>query len=351
MKYRLHRIGSDPEFIFGRLTDYSFQLVGADTIMGGNKSKTTASFIGTDNHPSTAELRPGASHNIKLHLYDVAVAIDAIDRYLKKRPGLTDVAMYAVPFLEGKTMGGHLHGSFFMDCPTTVLLNGLNIWWHCGTFRRLDENRPQGSLSSENQIKIREKINKGEVLTAGSWAHAMGYLSQPLEMWLQPWFLRMKRNIHYGAEQGGDVVRAGVSVRPDGVHPTMAYCHWEYRLPSTWLVHPWLAFCYLGLFKLSMLNLGRLQAITYRETPKLDSESDIQQPTDPPPQPPTPKAGNLTNRQLLMARLDEIRTTGPLVISADLKELDFALSQCDMKRDTWFSPNTPIDVEAWRRLL
>ena len=61
----------------------------------------------------------------------------------------------------------------------------------------------------------------------------------------------------YGVPGSIDNMRAGDSARPtrvDPAHKDHAYYHWEYRLPTVWLVHPWMAYLYLALAKRVMTN-------------------------------------------------------------------------------------------------
>src|SRR5512144_3157417 len=112
-KFLLNRVGSDPEFLFVRRADLDFIITPACDILGKDKNKTTSSFIGTDNRPVLAELRPTPSHNLKRHLYDIAYALSVSQKYVdEKRAGHF---LFATPHLHHETLGGHIHISGFID--------------------------------------------------------------------------------------------------------------------------------------------------------------------------------------------------------------------------------------------
>src|SRR5207253_1065765 len=101
----------------------------------------------------------------------------------------------------------------------------------------------------------------GEAISMKVWSQALDTLLLPFEAWIQPWWLRVERNNKYG--NGADNVRMGMATRPNmPLYKDWAFVHYEYRLPSTWLVHPTLAYVYMALVKLCAMNWPLIQALT-----------------------------------------------------------------------------------------
>src|SRR3990167_5365467 len=159
-------IGSDPEFLFATFNEFRAQVIPANTIITVGKPAALNSFIGTDNHAATAEMRPGPAHNIGRHLYDIAYGLHETDKWLASNKRFHNVKIVAQPFVCNEPLGGHIHCSFFVDNPLRDMAN-LELF--------------------------------------GDW---MGYLLFPYECAIQPWWDRTRRNGLYGGVTGrGDKVR------------------------------------------------------------------------------------------------------------------------------------------------
>lgn len=353
-KFLLSRVGSDPEFLFVRRADLDFIITPACDILGKDKAKTTSSFIGTDNRPVLAELRPTPSHNLKRHLYDIAYALDVSQKYVdEKRAGHL---LLATPELHHETLGGHIHISGYIDDPLYLDMQqfGYTIN-HQGAFTEMPGTE-QRHIGQSRMDDWQTRIMDGDPLTPFEWGKVMGYLLEPFENWVQPWTQRELRNMHYGAENGpGDLVRIGPSsgARRDG----LAYVHWEYRLPSTWLVHPYLAASYLALAKFTMINWRRLAPMA-RET---WGDKKKKQKVDPSMLAPQGEgviynykqmraADNESQYKLFQERLSSIMRERAL-ITPDIGNLAFLIRQCEQRREQWFGRTQPVMVEAWRQLL
>ena len=266
----LDRIGSDPEFMTGVYNEFEFQVVPAHKVISTNKQLTLNSFIGTDGHNSIGELRPRPCHNIRQHLYDIATALTIVDEHLKSRKDLKHVKIYASPELGGDTLAGHIHVSFFVDDPLTKevirigRIQGLNGQLVNGYTCGLNAGPPGPALLEWVPILARyaEEAAAERLVTPLVMARSMAFLLEPLEWWLQPWHSRKRRNRNYGT--GLDAVRW----QQDGLNPFTrpklvehAWMHFEYRTPSTWLVHPWMAYTYLALAKITMVNWQLIQTL------------------------------------------------------------------------------------------
>lgn len=348
-KFQLYRMGSDPEALFVKAVDFDWVITPAYDIIGKDKKKTTSSFIGTDSRPVIAEIRPNPARNLKRHLYELAHAVVTIQDYLDSTPKWKGTKMLAYPHLHGENLGGHIHASMFVDDPLYKKLKqrGFTLGVDGNYLASLGGGEAR---NRELEAEIISRMNTNSIVTPQMWGGAMGYLLTPFEKWIQPWVARETRNTHYGLHGGRDTVRLGTSHTPYS-HKN-AYVHWEYRLPSTWLQHPWLAYGYLGLAKLSLLNMTRVFGLyldEYRpKKPKgpVPDMSLLDAPTNFTVVPTgDPAAAGETLRQNL-ARL----SLGARV-SKDLASLGTVLEQCNRRRGEWFSRPTPIDVEAWRKLL
>lgn len=372
---RLRLMGSDPEMVLAVYNEGSYMIVPANDVMGSNKEKTTASFIGTDNHPATAEVRPPPSHHIKQHLAYLAAGLDMVEKYLIADKRFRETILLSSPWECEKPLGGHIHVSFtdpednFIDT-----LRDINLWWNGSNIKKMVENLPAGTVSTEYVDALRNAIHSGSVLGATTVGRTLDWLLAPADMWLQPWHKRRKRYVSYGP--GADTMRPGISHRPKG---TLGYHHWEYRLPSTWLVHPWLAYSYLALAKLVMVNWTLVvDHIKYNyyasklcpdvaesaEMPPLLAEADPQPtlaatlsypgtgqpvsftPPPPPPQPTTPTNNNKYERVLLQ-RIADLKKAGA-VFTNDVRDLLPALEYCSKHRDAWVK-NPEIRIDEWRR--
>lgn len=352
-RFLLNRVGSDPEFLFVRRADLDFIITPACDILGKDKAKTTSSFIGTDNRPVLAELRPTPSHNLKRHLYDIAYALDVSQKYVdEKRAGHL---LFATPVLHHETLGGHIHISGYIDDPIYLALGekGYTVG-HQGQFQEMPGEEQKG-ISQSRLEELSHAIMQQECVTPFEWGKMMGFLMDPFEEWVQPWTQREQRNQHYGAEGGpGDLVRLGTSkgLKREG----LAYVHWEYRLPSTWLVHPYLAAAYLALAKFTMINWKRVvplaKAVVQPKKKKAYIEGGLAAPS---PDglynfKPMKAADNNGQYKLFHERLQAVMQTRPL-ITPDISNLAFLLGQCEQRREQWFGRTQPVMVDEWRKLL
>mgnify|MGYP001575345388 FL=1 len=337
---RLYRIGSDPEFVIGRVQEWTTLVVPASEIISSNRGAALQSFIGTDGHPSTAELRPPPAHNIRRHLMDIAAALDAVDIVLKARqhqyPGLT---MFASPVVGGETQGGHIHVSAFVNHPGAIVAERRNLVYTGTDFTTLSDNRGapgERPLTSSEALALQEYAQlayQDGLFTSNTFSLAMNYLLVPFERWIQPWFARISRNGSYGGE--GQEVRWTAGPRPSMPRfYEWAYYLFEYRTPSTWLTHPWLAYAYLALTKLTILNFeqARELALNRAVIPPLSGRE--------------PK-----NAVWGKEFADRYANTTRFKFTNDIKQLEEAIQICAKERERWFAPNTPIHIDAWRKLL
>lgn len=277
---RLYRLGSDPEFVFVN----QGKVVPAPTFTG---TADLHSFIGVDGHNATAELRPKPWFNVKRALLDLAVGIHYAHQASQDYSPTT--RLVALPVVLNEVLGGHIHASYFAP-------DGANehssVWF----------------------------------------ASVLGKLLIPLEASLQPFELRSQRNMRYGI--GRDVVRPGESSTPKVLPRTIRYwCyrHLEYRMPSSWLHHPILAYLYLGLAKFSLLNPDVVS-----ELPSLDLAS----------------AG--TNRMSAVwcsNALTEAWSRG--VVTPDLRGIPGAWKTASAPTGAavWLNPESTVNVEEWQHLI
>jgi hypothetical protein len=353
-KFHLYRMGSDPEFLFVKPADFDYTITPACSILGKDKAKTAASFIGCDNRPVIAEIRPTPSRNLKRHMYDLAYALHTAQQYVAQKH--MGHELLAIPHLHNETLGGHIHVSGFLADPTWVQI--AKYGW---TIRADSGLVPSPSTASESmQREIVHAINDGRLLTPYTWAQIMNWLLEPFEFWVMPWVQRENRNHHYGGPMSPDVIRLGVSTAPFA-RPDAVYVHWEYRLPSTWLIHPHLAYAYLGLAKLVMLNF-RVVAEMWKVGPKIKKVKHLG--TDPSIEPsplnedggglynfhPIRPAENEQSFRVLTERLRTLREER-LIVTPDIEAVFRLIEACERHRENWFARVQPINVEEWRRLL
>lgn len=267
------RFGSDAEF---GLVDTDTRIVPASHYIRG--ATALNSFVGVDGHNATAEIRPRPSFNIRTHLLDLATAITAVRQQIPSY-----ITMIAPPFHKNTTYGGHIHCSFFI--------------------RRLYK-----------------------VPLIASFALALGYLLRPLEAESQPPDLRAKRNEYYG---GGTDVRTQTSTSVVRCPPEYVYQHLEYRMPSSWLVHPALAFAYLSCAKLCMLNFQWCVAAYDKLCVVSVQKGEV-----------------LRRYQVLLEASDTI-------VTPDTRDLVSALSMIETSAESWFAQSPPgkIHTQAWKKIL
>jgi hypothetical protein len=348
-KFKLHRIGSDPEVLFVREVDDQFVIMPAFEVISRDKKKTTSSFIGTDSRPVLAEIRPTPARNLKRHLHELAYALTTTTEFLQNSHRWRGTSLLAYPHLLGEHVGGHIHVSMWLDDPLYLKLKARELTVGQPHVSVTARHGGEATRSRDLDPEVQHAINNNEVIGPGSWGLIMGYLLEPFEKWIQPWVPRERRNTHYGST-AHDLVRLGTS-KPPFASP-WAYVHWEYRLPSTWLHHPWLAYAYLGLAKLTALNMARVCALATplpKPTPPPDDSND--DPADPPT---TFTVLNVGEPEAFRAQF-EMRyrqlMAGRVCVSRDLFNLERAIENCGARRREWFMIPRPLDIDAWRRLL
>jgi hypothetical protein len=336
-----HRLGSDPEFLF--LKDG--KKAPATEVLQCTKQQGLASFIGCDSHPATAELRPSPARMVNRHLLDIAGGLGAVHKWLS-RFGNETTQCVALPYILQEALGGHIHVSFFFKEPDTSIAMGHNYVWH-GGMQAYDSSRP---LVASSDVRMVEAIQryvyaavKGEAITPRSVCHTLDYLISPFEHWIQEWtsrtlrFLWCKHAQHYNSEAPGNgnnhhyLVRWVLSQRPHkALFKDYRYMHVEYRTPSTWLLHPALAYAYLALAKLTMLNYDMIRPLAYATKPVQVSATE--------------KDPNLF-RNMFTERFDRVKSQ--LRYTSDLLSLPDAIEFCDKKRFTWELTAGRIDFDAW----
>ena len=337
MKLRLYRIGSDPECLFARVKDWKAYIVPANTIITNNRNLGLTTFIGTDGHPATCEFRPRPAHNVGGHMYDLAVAVTTTADHLAQRKGFEDVALLASPWVENEPLGGHIHLSFFLDDPLIKAAQDVNLIYHNGQFVAYNTQMPAVTLTESIRVKLgayAANAAEGKAFTPLSFAKALDHLLVPFECWVQPWHGRIRRNGRYGINN--DVVRMMNHTRPPDLFPNLAYFHTEYRMPSTWLQHPTVTYCYLALAKLAVLNFSRLKEIHGGKNISIRLY-EIDKPN-------TDLAFKLFHDTL------NALFKGRAIITNDLKRLPAYLDTLAKHRQEWLDPLRPVNVAAWREI-
>lgn len=355
-RFQLYRMGSDPEFLFAKKADLDFIITPACTILGKDKAKTTASFIGTDSRPVIAEIRPTPSRNLKRHMYDLAYAVVKAQSYVDERH--KGHVMLASPSYLNETLGGHIHVSGFLDEP--MYLDMARIGYTIGNSGQFAQapGLVTQVFPDALQRQVMTDMQSGELLTPFEWGQVLNWLLAPFEFWFQPWVQREHRNKTYGGPLHPDVVRIGTSSPPFS-RAGMAYVHWEYRLPSTWLLHPYMAMAYLSLVKLVMLNFKTV-AREYAEGAKAKRRKgggfivpdEAPQPANPDLYNfhPVKEAENEQHYQVFAERLSTLQRSRP-IITPDISDVFRMVAVCGENREKWFSPARPVMVEEWRKLL
>lgn len=272
----LHRVGSDPEFSFA-VPDQAgnVHLLSADVLVGGDRDLRLKSFIGTDGHPSTAELRPAPCNNVYWHLLKIADGLNEVDRSMQYYSVKRDHPIVAVsqpslgkgPSGQLETMGGHIWISMWFNSKISAnaIHDGGYIWngdSHDSYPSR--QGRENGKRLTPKQYQdYMDLATSGQELSMDLCWRKLHYLLHPLEMML---FGKVRGD----RQPGGSGVKDPYIRLPD--HATSddlacyregkAYIRFEYRFPSTWLQHPTLAFVYLGLAKLAILNWDLLPGLS-----------------------------------------------------------------------------------------
>lgn len=340
---QFHAIGSDPEFVFvEQIEQTPPTLISAATVISRNKVAALQSFIGTDGHAATAELRPGPAHNIGRHLYDIAYGLHETDSWLTQQKKYTHTKIISQPYVYGEPLGGHIHCSFFLDEPETRILRALNRTYNAGLYSIYDTaqiNPIPTQDQTRDLINYVNKYREGLLFTMADFERVMDFVLWPFECAIQPWQNRQCRNDRYGGTDG-----AGARVRQQVSYPQiaskynrLAYMHLEYRVPSTWLCHPWLAYAYLGLAKLAILNAKSILEL------KAVSRS-IRYPLG------TTAPGNAQYQKRFNSRFKFLTQTGRW--TNDIRGLIDIIPKCFNMRQMWFETiGQPIDIDAWRKLL
>jgi len=342
----LYKIGSDPEFVFARVKEWSPYIIPASTVISPNKAQALNSFIGTDNHAATAELRPPPAHNIRRHMLDIAYGLAETENFLSRTKNMRDVVLLAHPWVQGVTsgepLGGHIHTTFWVYDPDLArVASKANRYYHDTLlgWKQYNMTKPVPDNVDDETVNAMERYGAEAAnyrrFSAMKYILTMNYLLYPLEMWCQLWPLRITRNMKYGPNNG-DPVRLMASDHP--VNPKGGvYFHIEYRIPSTWLTHPWLAYAYFALAKITLVNWDIISASAVKNRPG----SEKQQPQGVP--------ANDSYRQQLIDRLASLRPR--ILITRDCQDIDKALQVIERNRENWFRPCTSIQTVAWRTLL
>lgn len=341
---QLYRIGSDPEALAvhvraGAEGKLSTHLIPAPHLVGENRDLTLRSFIGCDGHAATMELRPPPCHNVQWHLIKIAYALDRIRFTLDQERLATNITngLLAQPTLNRETCGGHIWVSLYYKSKLSHdLVHRAGLVWSVDhhDFIRSGQawHTPDdtGPLSRQTTQKYRDLATAGEELSVELCWRKLHHLLRPLEMTLF--------HTNRGAREGLSDPYYRMPNHQTGLEnpalyrPGMAYFRFEYRFPTTWLSHPAMAFSYLGLAKLAVLNWDNLPSL-----PKLveaDNQASV--------------AGLKKTgwRDLLYTRLQALKSEKGFRITNDLKGLDAALHLT-----TSAKINYPlfVDFGAWQQ--
>lgn len=339
-RIKLVKIGSDPELVFATMAEWQHTLVPATEVITANKALGLTTFIGVDGHASTAELRPPPSHNVYRHVYDIAAGITAMDAYLRRVKKHKDrkVAMFASPYVAKEPLGGHIHVSCLVEDEDMKRIQDLNYVYNSfqGGWQTWDKNRQVANLTMAQQQSMESivaRVMASETMSPTVFATVLNYLLRPFESWVQLWPLRIARNQKYGGN-GADQVRIALSQRPSSaIYRNWAYQHYEYRVPSTPLMHPVVTYAYLALVKLAMTNFRKLTDYAL-EHPATEIKSTEPQ--------------NSKCFQQFKDRWAMLDKLG-LRYSADTKNLREATEAIAKNREDWFNPYKPIDTRAWAK--
>ena len=303
----LYRIGADVEFVLGQKNHDLYSIIPMNKFLGVDR--VLSSYIGTDAHSATGEIRPPASHNISTLLYKIGFALATIDTHLTRNH--KDSKIFGSPYCLNEPLGGHIHLSFFTrKYPHyDVLLYDLDYPTEIRT------------LSLQNKIPTSPVIIR-----------LLSYLILPFEGWIQPWNQRVTRMENYGLPE---TMRHAESGPPRRLRPNEYYYHLEYRVPSTWIIHPTIAYCYLALAKLVLLNTEKIAPFLTNAvnmiTPLLNA---------------TPN--NSECKREFFYRLNQLQG---LVYTSDLLSLQKALRNSDTLREHLWADGGSCKIDAWRKLL
>lgn len=315
MTVEFHKIGSDPEFLFARGADWVYAWQNAQNIIRADRAAAMRSWIGTDGHASTAEIRPLPSENVWLHLMNIAAALDKIGEVIG---GLPQTVLIAQPYLNGENMGGHIHLGLWVEdgvseyvLPLQILSGGRMV--------------STGMLPTEpGQARAFEKhllayMEAKTAFTADLFGRKMNYLLDVFDAAVQNSALRAERSF-------ADDVRPSAGVVPSEKRRA-AYVHLEYRRPCTWLAHPTLALAYLSLAKFTVLNWELIS-----------------------PAKPQPTGNPADAAKLFWERYGRLAKKD-LTVTPDLLSLEPLLAKVIAERERWARPPVLVDIQAWRELL
>lgn len=312
------KAGADPELGFARQDRRGrWTLVPAFEILG---SKSLKSFIGTDGHAATGELRPPPSRNINTLLVNVASALELITRTIGNR-----VSLVASPMHGNDPLGGHIHLSFLTDnsaVRTAIYDYGLPLWSDHGE-NRLETLR--GHLA--NRPDVLALVENPTAPFPWNFAKALSFLGGPLEYWVQP-ITRRDRTAYYGKPLD---VRGTVRAHPS---PKISHLQYEYRAPCTWLAHPRLAYVYLAVAKLGLLNYSKCLSMAPDPLVLFKEANGLHQDL-------------LAYYDLFIERLSAL---GPLRRTRDLSFLETNIRWLkDHRAEMWDRPS--IWVDEWAQLV
>lgn len=200
-KLILMKVGADPEaLIWSRREN---QIIPAHQFCGGHSSLST--WIGTDGHSVTAEFRPSPNKNVLMVVADLALAMGVVEKTLadiNERSNL-GLELVAQPLFREEPLGGHVHVSY----------------WYPPSLRT-------GGEHDFNCV----------------YTYLCSFINPLMER------LGMTTRGHFNFREQST---------PRGKFPPNRLfhpAHLEFRKPGTWLANPSLAYAFLGLTKLAILN-------------------------------------------------------------------------------------------------
>lgn len=328
MTIQFDKLGADPEFL---IVDKGFARIAPAGARGG----TTAAFVGCDGHASTGEMRPPPSPNALVVLRHLAHGLVETCRGVDRE----NLLVAARPRLLGEPLGGHIHVSFGITDPDLKACAEQGRMFENGQY--WDFRPTRARANQEMAIRLAERELNGQLPSQTVVAKCLNYVLKPLEAWIQPWESRFQRNRNYGT---GEVVR----FEHLGTKRENPYVKYEYRMPSTWLQSPQLAFSYLGLAKLIMVNFNTLTSGENRPSIALTSLKY-----------------DMSNREATEGMVDYFGDVlkrriaailggkfGKAVITRDIEALVDVVGDLKTRLRGWASKeSTPIDREAWEAIL
>jgi hypothetical protein len=352
MKIRLHRIGADPELVSVYKKDNgSAVLMPASEYFDGAKELGLALPVGLDGHAPIWELRPRPAHSIYGVFLDIGDGLVTLSKFLPHSARLA-----ASPKVFGKSLAGHLHGSFVVEDPNLKDAIGKNIM-PGPLVKGYSNTAPTPKSLSSVTAFLNDLSTQGLVFDPWVFTHAVDWLMMPLEFWVQPWDRRYSRNT-----AGGDGGSHGYGLMwfdhprwvvhppdqwPDHVPPDGVYVHYEYRTPSTWLRHPLLTLLYLMVFKLAVTNLPALIQLAASERQvcfKKINQGSV-------PKVVAPLADYATEGALFFARLELVLESAQL--TEDIVELPELLNETVTElQERWVKKQKSyINIQAWEEAM